>query len=118
MTLTETFIRVWERNRGKGYATITEKGHSVFAGAAIGSRPEDAIEIKIDWFVGAIAEEVFQSHRPMNADDLLSPTGFWEQAEWMPQISPRYNLRWMKVISLTLEVSVHGRGVISSAVPV
>ena len=97
------FYKVWERNRGKGYSTITEKGHSIFAGTAIGSRPEDAIEIKIDWFVGTIAEEVFQSHRPTDADDLLSPTGFWEQAEWEPQISPRYNLRWMNVIAHALE---------------
>ena len=99
------YHRVWAENSGKGYATITEEGHSVFAGAAIGSRPEDVIEIKMDWFVDAIAEEVFQSQRPMDANDLLGPAGYWQQANWKPQISPRYNLRWMNVIDRTLEMA-------------
>jgi len=94
---------VWEMHRGKGHATITEEGHTVFAGTAIGPRPEDAIEIKVDWIVDSRTEAVFNSDRPMDASDLLNSSGCWEEAGWQPQIKPRYELGRMNAIARTLE---------------
>jgi hypothetical protein len=94
--------RVWERHRGKGYAILTEEGHTVFAGAAIGPNPEDAVEAKIDWIVGGRAEAIFTSERPRVASDLLDPAGCWEEPEWQARIAPRYDVRWMNVISCKL----------------
>jgi hypothetical protein len=98
-----TVDTVWEICRGKGYAIITEEGHTVFAGAAIGPGPEDAIEIKIDWIVDSRTEAVFNSDRPQDANDLLNGSGCWEEAGWQPQFSPRYDLRRMNAIARTLE---------------
>lgn len=94
---------VWEMYRGKGFATITEEGQTVFAGAAVGPRPEDVIEVKVEWVVGARAEAVFSSDRPEDASDLLNPLGCGEVPEWRPQFSPHYKLRRMNAIARTLE---------------
>ncbi len=94
---------VWEMYRGKGYATISEEGHTVFAGAAIGPRPEDAVEVKIDRIVGAHVEAVFDSYRPHDASNLLDLPVCQEEVEWQPQISPRYELRRMSAVARTLE---------------
>lgn len=96
------FVRVWHDHRGKGLATIEDEGHTVFAGAAIGPRPEDAIEIKMDWIVGARTEGVFASRCPQDADDLLSPCGH-EEISWSAPVRPRYGLRRMNNIAGTLE---------------
>lgn len=93
---------VWEMHRGKGYATIEEEGHTVFAGAAIGPRPEDAIEIKVDWIVGAEAKGVFDTWRPEDERDLFSPSSR-EQISWTPPAQPRYELRRMNTVARTLE---------------
>lgn len=96
------FVRVWHDHRGKGLATIEDEGHTVFAGAAIGPRPEDAIEIKMDWIVGARTEGVFASRCPQGADDLLSPCGH-EEISWSAPARPRYGLRRINDIAHALE---------------
>jgi len=93
---------VWELHRNKGYAVVDEEGHTVFAGAATGSRPEDAIEIKVDWIAGAQAEGVFDAWRPTDEQDLFTPCGR-EQITWTPPARPRYELRRMNAIARTLE---------------
>ncbi|MTJ93952.1 MAG: hypothetical protein F8N36_14005 [Desulfovibrio sp.] len=93
---------VWELHRGKGFATVEEEGHTVFAGAAIGPRPEDVVEIKVDWIVGARAEGVFDTWRPTEERDLFSPCSH-EQVAWVPPARQRYELRRMNVIARTLE---------------
>lgn len=95
------FVQVWQEHRGSGFATVEEQGHTVFVAAAIGPRPEDAIETKVDWIVDGRAEPVFISERPQDASALLDPFSH-EEVDWRPTVQPRYQLHRMDAVAATL----------------
>lgn len=95
--------QVWREHRDRDLATIDEEGTTVYAGAAIGPRPEDVLEIRIDWVKTARAEAVFPDRisPPADIDDLLEPC-MRSRASWQPPTRPRYELRRMNQIARTL----------------
>ena len=96
--------KVWDRYRGKGYATVDEVGTTVFAGAATGRRPEDAIEIRIDWVVAYRTQELFSSWRARDPRDLLESSGS-DPTDWLPANPSRYVLRKMNNVGKSLELA-------------
>ena len=93
---------VWEQHRAMCLHSVHDSGTTLFAAAALGERPEETLEVAIDWITATRAVGLLPQDAPRVAGDLLTPFDRQAVALAVPA-APRYRVSRVHHVARMME---------------